>query len=686
MKFISVFLLLLFLIPAHGQSPFPLKPAVRIDGRAPLALIIGVNQYKDPAVTDLRGAVADAHNMQALLTDPDGYAFPKENVILLTDENATLKNVRKAIKKGLIARAGQGDPVVIFFSGHGTQGPDLNGDEEDGKDEILLLHDSDTLALGLWDDEFNRLLHKLIKKTAEVTVILDACHSESGTRTTGGLVRAIKENTFTNRPNRKRQGSRKSSDGGRGMVSIDPTYQPAAMPNLVVISAAKDGTPAFDGLRGGLFTRHLIPAMGRMTHQALTWAGVEREVRSVLGHTRLQLPRFQGNLQRPVFGMTQRRNPVTWRVMETKTARKELRVDLIGTVMPGIGPGAELRVYRPDTVGRHWLDPGRAVATLEVLRVDGFRAAARVIGAPAETIRRDDRAVLVLPGDEAVQLTLRIRPAKKPGDEGVPETIGKELKQYLKEDHEASICLNRVEEDYPDAPDLEVVYRDNALVLVDRLGRDRGRFPISNTYAGWELVQTAVRHARIQTILAMHGDDHTMPDHQRLKIEIVPVGSKSAYGEFYGEKQKGDILFLPKKKDWFVRVTLHEASEEPMYVAGFALSGNGSIFPLPAKSSAILLKPGQSHTFNGPREALRFKPGGSADDRLAFFASVQRMDWKKLGGDVDQRGMARGPGAENGLFRRLNRFMTPGRRDLQNAGSEAGDTRYNRTVVTLKAQ
>lgn len=671
-------LLLLFTAPLIQAANTALKPLVRQGGKAPMALVVGINTYKDPGITPLRGAVKDAHHMVALLTDPQGYGFPDNNVILLTDEDATRRNVLDRFQKGLINRAKTDDPVVIFFSCHGSQGPDLNKDEPDGRDEILLLHDSTNFALGLWDDEFNHLLRQLYRKTKNITVILDACHSESGTRT-GGQVRAAAPNVWDPNSAPTQQPAKSRSDGGVGMASIDPRYKPRHMPELVVITAAKDGTPSFDGPKGGLFTLKLITALSRLNDSALTYSQVEREVHLALSHTKLQVPNFQGKLDKPVFGMSQRERPITWAVQDVKEVNGKHMVELLGSVMPGLSKGAILRLYPQTTTGKAWLDPSRAHGELVVAQIDGLRVLAQVIKA-SRPILKSDRAVLVLPGEDAVQLNYRVRVAAEA--EALPKAMGDELAVALREDGEAKLSLHAVTQADGEA-DFELVYRDGAVVLLDGMNQERGRFATSATYWAWNLVQTLNRHARIKAILALAGDDGGVSDHQRLKIEVVPAGAgPNATAVFNQKRTSGEVLIPKGDKAWYVRVTLTKASE-PMHVAGFALSGDGTIFALPVRGSTVVLKEGQSHTFTD--QSLRLKPGSKAQDHLVFFASKQRVDWKKLGEDSATRRGARGPGAENALFQRLNLFLTPGQRSGSTVEME-GDTSFSRTAVRLTVE
>jgi hypothetical protein len=60
---------------------------------------------------------------------------------IYTNEEATRARFEEAMTKWLPSATRPGDTVVIYFSGHGGQIPDDNGDEQDRQDEILLTHD-----------------------------------------------------------------------------------------------------------------------------------------------------------------------------------------------------------------------------------------------------------------------------------------------------------------------------------------------------------------------------------------------------------------------------------------------------------------------------------------------------------------------------------------------------------------
>jgi metacaspase-1 len=140
------------------------------------ALLIGVNKYKIPGA-DLRGCVNDVNNMQSALIDLFG--FKKGDITVLTDLDATKQAMMAGIKQ-IIKDSRPGDVAVIHYSGHGSNVPDDNGDEPDGRDEILCPTDlnwDDTLR----DDWLRTELDK-VKAGVHLTLIMDCCHSGTNTR------------------------------------------------------------------------------------------------------------------------------------------------------------------------------------------------------------------------------------------------------------------------------------------------------------------------------------------------------------------------------------------------------------------------------------------------------------------------------------------------------------------------
>jgi uncharacterized caspase-like protein len=104
------------------------------------AVLIGIDEYADPEIPDLHGCVNDVKAMASLLADC--YSFDAAN---LTELVSAPGNTRDGIFAGLtslIEATEQGDVAVVYYSGHGSQVPDGNGDESDNLDETIVPSDS----------------------------------------------------------------------------------------------------------------------------------------------------------------------------------------------------------------------------------------------------------------------------------------------------------------------------------------------------------------------------------------------------------------------------------------------------------------------------------------------------------------------------------------------------------------
>jgi hypothetical protein len=142
------------------------------------ALLVGVNKYKMPG-SDLSGCVNDATNVRDVLLKHFG--FEVNEIRLVVDERATKSGIMKRLE-WLIKDAKPGDRLLFHFSGHGSQVRDRDGDElKDRLDEILCPHDMDWDGTYITDDELGDLFGK-VRKGVNLELLLDCCHSGTGTR------------------------------------------------------------------------------------------------------------------------------------------------------------------------------------------------------------------------------------------------------------------------------------------------------------------------------------------------------------------------------------------------------------------------------------------------------------------------------------------------------------------------
>lgn len=147
-------------------------------------LLVGIN-YRGTR-NQLGGCINDALAVQKLILSN----YPAADLQLLTDdtpEKPTRDNILNKLKQ-LVANAKAGDTLIFDYSGHGSQVPDIHGDEEDGLDETICPIDfmtrrvinykgqRITLDSQITDDEINEIISE-VPHGARFLMLADSCHS-----------------------------------------------------------------------------------------------------------------------------------------------------------------------------------------------------------------------------------------------------------------------------------------------------------------------------------------------------------------------------------------------------------------------------------------------------------------------------------------------------------------------------
>ncbi|HTE20332.1 MAG TPA: caspase family protein, partial [Armatimonadota bacterium] len=146
-------------------------PTARPAGKL-LGLCVGVSEYADSGVRDLKYADADARALGSALKEQRGI-YTSADVQSLVNEQATRTNVRSALE-GLVKRATKADTVVVFLSGHGWRSVDRGFYFATHELEPRRIEDT---ALP-WSDVLNQLT-RLSEQSRRVVLLLDACYSGS---------------------------------------------------------------------------------------------------------------------------------------------------------------------------------------------------------------------------------------------------------------------------------------------------------------------------------------------------------------------------------------------------------------------------------------------------------------------------------------------------------------------------
>jgi protein O-mannosyl-transferase len=139
------------------------------------ALLIGVSKFKNPELS-LQFADADAADFSKLVESPRAGGLPPENVMLLTDEKATISAVRLGFQDFLKRRAQKSDSVIILVASHGTV--EVPG----SKGGFILTYDSDPQDLtntALPMAELKSLFEDQLSKVGRVMIFVDVCKAST---------------------------------------------------------------------------------------------------------------------------------------------------------------------------------------------------------------------------------------------------------------------------------------------------------------------------------------------------------------------------------------------------------------------------------------------------------------------------------------------------------------------------
>jgi hypothetical protein len=219
---------------------------------------IGLNRvdpahYRDEFGNPWDGALVacefDANDMQALAA---GQGFRTQ--VLLTAE-ATSGNVISAISQAAQELL-PGDILVLTYSGHGGQVPDMNDEEEDALDETWCLYD-----LQVIDDELYALWAQF-KPGVRIFMLSDSCHSGSVAKDPEVMKVAAEHKILRVRvlPEEVQAATYRAHkalyDGLQAQNPAGDQVEVGA--SVILISGCQDNQTSADGDRNGLFTETLL--------------------------------------------------------------------------------------------------------------------------------------------------------------------------------------------------------------------------------------------------------------------------------------------------------------------------------------------------------------------------------------------------------------------------------------------
>ena len=391
------------------------------------ALLIGITNYKTPSVNKIDGCENNVPLLAQTLTD--SYGFKKENIRTLLNDQATKEAIVREFRTHLIdtARAAKKESkeavVVYYFCGHGSQYPDQDGDENDGLDETFVAYDSRSGNIpDILDDEIDDLKAELRPLTTNTTLILESCHSGTGSRNGDSLISQQAEGDKKKHPPYKRR--------------FPPTSDADALTYTEIAASASANTAKSESKEYcncekpySLMTKALVEALQRASHTT-TYRALGQEIAATVAVRSRQDPRVEGNRDTLLFGGAAKRvRPY----IEIERLAGEGKILIKAGAVHGLKVGSQVAVYSPasttNTGDKDWLANG------VVAEVRDFQTVVQ-LPAPADSpnvvkVDKASHAVLTSPvfGGGPVLVTLDApAPAATDADRRLTAQITEKLK------------------------------------------------------------------------------------------------------------------------------------------------------------------------------------------------------------------------------------------------------------------
>lgn len=284
------------------------------------ALLVGIANYPDhkakqrPSWKNLSSDNDLRILKEAILLQ----GFMNESIRMLSDEDATVKNIEGALND-LVNNVKQGDVVMVHFSGHGQQVRDLSGDESDGYDESFVCHQAPVACydgyLGqdhLLDDSMGKLFSELRLKlgaSGHLLVLFDSCHS--GTATRGNDDAFARDGAGPLHFDCNSQAVPQIS-GDKDVTGWNEFIQnksnSATLASMVVISACRSDelnyefTPPSSITRYGALSYAFVQVLKKPGLKVVSYADVLDELRKVIAQgTHSQTPQIEGDVHSKIL-------------------------------------------------------------------------------------------------------------------------------------------------------------------------------------------------------------------------------------------------------------------------------------------------------------------------------------------------------------------------------------------------
>ena len=189
------------------------------------AVIIGIDkyQYSDP----LHYAVKDAEAVRDMLINK--FDYPIENIRYLTDEEATLSNIK--LNLGEVATsAGENDRILVFYSGHGET---LEGADGSKKGYIIPYEGKQDNPFGTGFSMSEIATTAQMSKAKHMLFLMDACYSGLMKENVKGLSKSQEKGYLSKIANEKARQIITAGGGDEQVIERDEWQHSAFTKNLI---------------------------------------------------------------------------------------------------------------------------------------------------------------------------------------------------------------------------------------------------------------------------------------------------------------------------------------------------------------------------------------------------------------------------------------------------------------------
>ena len=230
------------------------------------ALIVGIGLFKSEGITRLRYAADDARRFYDYLSRDAGKRFKKDNIKLLTDEEATAANIQRALAD-LRDRAGRNDDIIIYFSSHGL--PAFDGSMN------IVAHDTEytrksknrSMQTSISAKTVNDFLHSV--EAQRVLVVYDVCYSGAAFKNAGSHFQDVTMPVDTGEDNTgfSKDAMASSLLGAKDIVFDEDVVKTSTdtdntkLKIVVSASSADEKSWESDTIRSSIFTYYFVKAL-----------------------------------------------------------------------------------------------------------------------------------------------------------------------------------------------------------------------------------------------------------------------------------------------------------------------------------------------------------------------------------------------------------------------------------------